>query len=482
MSNIFVDADGFIKKTYADHKEYYETKFKGIFGNDIDLDITGPIGQMVAVLSKRDADIWDGAEEIYNSRNPNSATGISLDNISAETGVIRQAAGKTAIYNVFLTGSLSTTIPAGSLVRQSGNDINFELLTSVTISLTTIRKIILSVDAPGGAGETYSIVIDGITYSYDSLVTDDENDIATELKDLIDAGTFGGVVSRTDNILTITQLATDFTETNTSNIQLEEISSGGDFECVITGNYPVPSQSLNTIVTPITGWDSVINEGAGITGRNVELDSELRIRRESTLLVGNATDEAIRSGVLNDVSGVSSVAILSNRTDVVDADGLDPHSFEVVVVGGLDDDIAETIWLKQPSGIKSFGNTNVVVVDSQGNDQSINFSRPTPLYIWVKVKRDLYSEEDYPANGDNLIKAAIISWAALNQPVGKDVIRQRLNIPVYSVPGIGDVVIELDSTALPTDTPTYAEQDISILIREYADFALTRISIEDLTP
>ena len=68
--SIFVDENGFIKKTYEDNKTYYEGVFQAIFGNDIDLDVTGPFGQMVAQFSKRDTDIWDGAEEIYNSRNP----------------------------------------------------------------------------------------------------------------------------------------------------------------------------------------------------------------------------------------------------------------------------------------------------------------------------------------------------------------------------------------------------------------------------
>jgi hypothetical protein len=120
------------------------------------------------------------------------------------------------------------------------------------------------------------------------------------------------------------------------------------------------------------------------------------------------------------------------------------------------------------------------VTDSQGNPQEVKFSRPTPIYIHVRVSRDYYSEEDYPSNGDTLIKQYIVAWALLNQTIGKDVIYQRLSIPIYEVPGVGDIVIEIDGTANPGDTPTYAEDNVEIAIREYADFATDRIVVQDI--
>jgi len=474
----FVTSDGFIKKSYEDHKAYYEGIFQEIFGESIDLDPTGPIGQMIAQFAIRDANLWDGAEEIYNSRNPNNATGISLDNICAETGVIRQAEGKTFVSNVYLYGDLATTIPAASLARQTGNDVNFELLDEVVISLNTARLVDITCDTPGGAGEDFTIVLDAVTYTHTSLVTDDENDVAEALKVLIEAGAFTGTVSRTDATLTILRPSSDFTITYSVNINLDLIAAGGDFECVVTGPNAVPAETLDTIVTPVTGWDSVSNSATGISGRLTETDSELRIRRSATQLTGNATEEALRAAILNNVDGVSSVAILSNRTDVTDGDGLPPHSFELVIVGGDDSDIGNSIWETQPAGIASYGLESVVVKDSQGNDQTVNFSRSTAKYIWVKVQRDFYDEEVYPDDGDNQIKEAIVEWALENQTVSKDVIRQRLNIPVYSVPGVGNVVLLIDATATPLGTPSYAEQDIDIAIREYAAFDIARIIVE----
>ncbi len=135
-----------------------------------------------------------------------------------------------------------------------------------------------------------------------------------------------------------------------------------------------------------------------------------------------------------------------------------------------------------PSGIESYGGESEVIQDSEGRNQTINFSRPINQYIHVKVKRDLYTEETYPANGDDLIKSEIVAWALLEFSPGVDVIRQRLNIPIYEVPGIGDVEVTIDATPNPGDSPAYAADDIPISGRELAVFATTRITVEVLTP
>ena len=476
---IFVTPTGFVKKTYEDHKTYYEGVFKGIFGESVDLDPRGPVGQMVAQFALRDTNIWDGAEEIYNSRNPNAAEGVSLDNIAAETGVIRQAEGFTFAPHVFLFGDLGTSIPALSLAREASNDLNYILQEDVEISLSTVRYIDLKLESVA-PGEEFTLTIEGVPYVYEALGGDDAEAVWLTLKALVEAGPFTGVLTVTDDILNVTRVTQDFIISFSANIDLELIAAGGNFEAETAGANILPALALDTIVTPISGWDAVRNTAAGITGRLVETDAEFRIRRADTQLIGNATDEAIRSKVLNQVDGVSSAFVISNRSGDTSLDGIPPHGFEVIVVGGSDADIAETIWQVQPSGIKSHGTETEIVIDSQGEEQEIKFSRPTPLYIWVKVERSFYSEETYPANGDVLIRNEIVNWSLTNFPIGKDVIRQRLSIPIYRVPGIGDIRISIDATASPSGTPTYAEADIPVAVREYATFDAARISVEAL--
>jgi len=197
-----------------------------------------------------------------------------------------------------------------------------------------------------------------------------------------------------------------------------------------------------------------------------------------TFLAGNATDEAIKNALLNEVDGVTSASVTSNRNLLVDGEGRPGKSFEAVVEGGTDADIALEIWETMPSGIEPFGSTTEIIIDSQGNNQTIKFSRPTPLYIHIKVKRAFNTEEPYPSDGDQQIKDNIVAWAALNINVGDDVIRQRISDPVYDVPGIGTIEITIDDTPNPGDAPTLLEQNIIVASREFAVFATSRITVE----
>lgn len=481
---IYVTDTGFNTQTFEINKLYWETQLQIIFGLNIDLDPEMPFGQFVGILAKRDTDIFSAIQEVFTSRDIDAATGISLDILFGERGLFRIGAGSTFVPGVLLYGTIGTVIGAGKQVRQSegiNSDKLFSLTGEVIISKDFCRDIEIEIQTPT-VPEDYLITLDGVVYSYQATGVDDEDAVALVLYNLIIAGDFAGVVMLDNNIIRIIQEGENFTIFFTTNISVNLIASPGSFSADDPGTIAVPQNTLDTIVTPVPGWNSVINPTAGTTGRERETDSEFRIRGANTSTTGNATENAIVNDISNNVTGITKAVISSNRTDVTDSDGLPSHSFEVVVTGGLDADIAQSVWETQGGGIASFGNVEIIVQDSEGNNQKVYFSRPTFIYIWVKVKRDLYSEEEYPVDGDTQIKNAIVTWSELNQPIGKDVIRQRLNTPVYSVPGIEDIEITIDGTTSPGDTPTYAEQNIDIVTREDAVFDISRIIVEALTP
>jgi hypothetical protein len=259
-------------------------------------------------------------------------------------------------------------------------------------------------------------------------------------------------------------------------------ASPGTFIADEDGPNSLPANALTFIVTPHSGWSAITNPVAGDTGREVETDDELRIRRASTFLLGKSTEEAILSAVFNEVEGVQAASITSNRTMInnIGIGGLPPKSFEVIISGGTPEDIANTIWKAMPAGIEAYGNLFHTILDSQGNPQMIHWSAPQDILIWVKVKRAFYSEEDYPINGDVLVKKAIVEWASTEFILDKDVIRQRLSIPIYSVPGIGEIEISLDSSIDPLHIPSYALVDIPITSRQISRFDVLRITVEAL--
>jgi uncharacterized phage protein gp47/JayE len=245
---------------------------------------------------------------------------------------------------------------------------------------------------------------------------------------------------------------------------------------LIVGDIPAVATTITVIDTPITGWTATNNPVDAIEGREEETDVELRSRRfRSVALPAQAIIDAIFAGVA-DVDGVTQTTVLENDTNVTDGDGLPPHSFQVVVVGGADEDIANTIWLKKPAGILSFGNTTVQILDSQDIPHDISFSRPTTVDIFVEVT--LTTFDDYPSDGDEQVKQAIVDYAngilieGRGFSVSDDVIYTRLYTPINSVPGheIDDLRIAI--TPVPTGT-----SNIIISATEASEFLVVNIGV-----
>ena len=156
--------------------------------------------------------------------------------------------------------------------------------------------------------------------------------------------------------------------------------------------------------------------------------------------------------------------------------GRPPKSFEAVVQGGSDLAVAEKIWETKPAGIATFGNIAQPITDSQGNTQVINFSRATPVYIWVQVNLVLNPQEVFPVNGQQLVSQAILSYGN-SLGIGVDVFLQRVLAQVFTVPGIASATVLLARTSTPTDTPSYLASDIIIGETEISTWDLGRIFV-----
>lgn len=252
----------------------------------------------------------------------------------------------------------------------------------------------------------------------------------------------------------------------------------GTFRALVAGAVPALLGTVTTIETPVSGWASVDNAADGTVGRDAETDVEARLRRNYSLqYLGAATLDAIRAAILNDVDDVTACIIYENDTDVTDFYGQPPHSIWCIVSGGTNQDIADKIWEKKAAGIKTFGNTSVGVFDSLEIPHTVAFSRPTQKYVHVKVTIDgYYAEEDFPADGDDQIKEAIVAYGE-NFTIGQDIILQRWNVPVFSVPGIQSVTIEQDVTDNPGDPAVFASADIPLGKSEIANMDVSRITV-----
>lgn len=106
---------GYKRKTYAEIIEEKEQLAKDIFGEDIDTSDTTPLGKFLRITAYQDTRIEEVAEQIYYSRFPNYANGVSLDRLCVFAGISRNPAIASE-YTIKAYGTAGKSIPYGFLV------------------------------------------------------------------------------------------------------------------------------------------------------------------------------------------------------------------------------------------------------------------------------------------------------------------------------------------------------------------------------
>jgi uncharacterized phage protein gp47/JayE len=632
---------------------------------DINTTPQSVFGQIIGVMAKVYADLWENLNLVYSSQYPNSAFGLSLDNVVGLNGITRKAAMQTSVI-CSCYGNQDTFIPPGSLATIPGSNDLFQaeiggtITTSAcdtanvvmgavttqayTISINSIpyifslpiitftgnfvtsNSIIVSIngvqlpavpynmsssqtitdiaaaialdDAVASAtpsGSTisivpalaYSVTIDFIsitggasqpTYAITFAAPANVGQISHYLANVINGPTPPNpLVTATNNSGSVYLLTTSeevpFSISVGPNLTLQAWSTPIQFFSQAYGPVACPQYALNTIVTPISGWYSIVNQQQGILGNDVETDAELRVRRQNSIfLLGLGSVQAITAQLIN-VPGVqaSSVQVIENTSLVEDqivitfsgpivsgqsfhvvyngtfnftvafdtdmatsmadlatqfltlsqvatavvsgvgsliltltfnplaslqiasngvtctgtgtlptaitAGGQPPKSIQAVVVGGTDQAIAQTIWNSKPAGISTFGTSDFVITDSQGNEQTIFFSRPTPIYIWIAVTLTLYTPETFPSSGLQLVAEQLNNYINNSLTVGETVLIQRVQAQCFEIPGIATATVTLAATLSQSDSPSFGSSSIVIGNTQIASTNLQLITV-----
>lgn len=249
------------------------------------------------------------------------------------------------------------------------------------------------------------------------------------------------------------------------------------FESETAGAVAAPAGALSVIAGPVTGWNSILNATAATLGTEVELDSELRLRRTNEVSAqGSGTVQAISADISQNVPNVVQVNTFENDTEVTDADGRPPHSFEVVVFGpaapSAADDLAVATIINEnkPAGIQAFGTTTVAVTNSAGQIVGVSFSRPAEIPISVLATVVAF-EGDYVASAAES-QLATLGTAAFS--VGQDATWSHIVELLRQIPGVLDVNgISIGSGGL------VSFGSVSISSREIATFSVSNITIAE---
>lgn len=443
-----VTAAGFVPKTLDVIVEEKKASWRATFGESVNLSASSRNMQIIGIEAEREAELWELAEAVFNAFSPDSASGSALDNLAALTGTLRDAATKSTVTLVAI-GTNGTVLSSGRVVSVAQALTRFATTASATIATLTARATATAYavgDLRSNGGNVYVCIT---------------------------AGTSSGGGGPTTT-------AADITD-NTVHWKYLGVGTAAVYvaaQAEQTGPNVANAGTLTVIETPVSGWNTVTNVHDADLGRAVETDAALRIKREDELrAAGDASTASIRSNVLQ-VSGVTACTVFENDTDVTDVDGLPPHSVEVMVQGGTDAGVAAEVFASKAAGIATYGTDSEVVVDDQGNNHTVYFSRPGAEDIWaiVTLVKDPLA---YPLDGDTQVKDAIVAFGDA-QATGKNVVASSLAAQAFEVPGVLDVT----SVLIGTVNPPVASTTIAMDLRDLAVFDTSRITVvsSDGTP
>jgi uncharacterized phage protein gp47/JayE len=278
------------------------------------------LGQLNSIIGFEIASQEALAAAVYDAFNVDKAEGVSLDNLAALIGITRIAASSSFTESQQFTGTDGTTIPLGSLVENPSNGDRFTNTSSIGLNTLSCQSTKYSVQSLQD-NTLYTITLNGVDATFTSDGTATELEILTGLQaDIAGNSLFTGVLTATVDTPNLQlNIASDVSTTriavsSSSLIGPDEVTNFGMMEAVVTGAIIVPSNTVTSIVTAVSGWTSTTNPNSYTQGRAEETDEELRARiKTSQQISGVATVEAIRD-VLANLAGVTSASVIENDT------------------------------------------------------------------------------------------------------------------------------------------------------------------------
>lgn len=490
ISDYGLKNDGFHSMSFKQAQELIIDKLrKG--DNQLDLTDNSTIASIFNSIAKVMENNNQTEHAVADQANVLYATGTSLDGLAMQEGLIRYPATISWCY-LSIKGDIGTDIPVSTTAVNKQGDIfvNTEQTTidannncsSATIKIGTVESeqdykiTIQTTNIPNhtltyhsGQDATEDEILDGLylALNQDVIFTQLTNIVKNNLNKTLT------ITSKTEPLNTFTLLLNDFLFFSKATISVP-------FYAIDTGPNSVVANSLS-LKENITGVDSATNLADGVTGRNIETDSELRIR-----IIQNSTNEkmtltAIENALKdqNVIKGITYARVINTKIGEQEFIGrtYDVIAIEAIVVGGNDNEVAQVIYDNKSVASYTTGNTVGIANDTNGLPARIYFSRPVSKYIWVKITLTEESAGSLPDNYEDLTKQSVMGYAS-SLSIGDDVnIVYLRNAVVNNLSGLSNIEVLLASTDTPSGTPEYSPTSIIIDERAIAVFSELRIDV-----
>lgn len=408
MPEYGVTEKGFKRKSYEDILENQKEKARSLFGDDVNLDHSSPLGKLIRNFSLESAQNWSTLEDVYNASFLDYTNGASLDYLCKLIGISRRPANPArSSQSQIFEGDNGTVIPSGFLV-ETEERIRYITTESGVIENGTAEVDIEAVE-PGASGNvntnTITVIVNpisGLDSTYNPASTVDGRDVESDYQ----------LRERFRN-----SLATGGGSTIDA-IRAELLQLGGVIDAVVNQN--------NTMNDAYDLLDQMETEYQNENYQNMY-------------------------DLIPDV-----------RNAIADA-----KSIKSTIFGGVDQEIAEILFENVAAGIQTLGDITIDIEDDRGNLQPISFSRQN--FVEVYVNATLTTNSEFPADGNTQVETEIIKYiGGIDQnndsfdglTLGEDVIRTRIIAAIHNVDGIVDVDLTIgeSDTTLDYTNITIGEQ------------------------
>lgn len=402
----------------------------------------------------------------YNSGFFNTATGLNLDALIGGLFGTQRAPDRGSTGQVVVYGDEGTIVsPAAdpSQVSTPRGDV-YGLTGPVTLEFGNIAVFVFGPTSGTGTSTTMTIGVDTygptlalqgtgfqVAQNMHALLPGSDVNIADKNEPYEDASGNGVLVIDLTGLQNSTVSATASEAEQFRGVAQTLATS------VEPGDIPGQEGQINTIATPLDGWQGVMNTETVTPGATEDTDAEYRQRHLDTLGKGGTSSLIALISILRDITrnpGVEFVQIYNNPEGLTDSSGRPGHSFEVVIKGGEDLTIVTLIWENHPLGIQTFGAEEFLIEDERtAGTHIIRFTRPTEKPVYAKVT--ITAGEGFPAEDvsdiQNDVANTFVTFGdslGIGRNVYIDELKQQLDIS-----GTQSIEIELGFSPPPATAP-----------------------------
>lgn len=262
---------------------------------------------------------------------------------------------------------------------------------------------------------------------------------------------------------------------------VDVVTAGGATPAVVVADVPGPlSVAAGTlgIASPLSGFNAVLGNDEGVTGKPIETEGELRKRSNDEIeSPGSASVGGIAADITREIEGVVNCYATENDTDAT-VDSIPPHSVEVVVFGpdpatDLDNDtVAAQILASKAAGIGTYGNVTRTAYDPQGFPHAISFTRPSdvPITIAITVAVDSGTFSSAAEVQNEIVRDALIDLTPGRDCGWSNVSGWALKVPgVWRVTAITVNGVSFgNATITSRQRATVAAEDVTVTVVEAA--------------